>query len=221
MWKQDIEPSARARAGSLTLPPDRVFLGGGGRDPTPGTSLFSDPPRAELFRMLTPFPPSPFLPRERVCHPPIPPYPWIEFIFGRWIPSSHHNHGETTSTPFFQLYKKQYPISLQSLALQDSSLRHLLSSLGKVWGTGGKDSAIFLALVPKKRRVRAETCTHISLAKLTLFDSFPWAGPWRKKNNGTQFMTGGERTFFEEVILKKKDIDIGFFSAKNKVKAIF
>ncbi len=34
-------------------------------------------------------------------------------------------------------------------------------------------------------------------------------------------MTGGERTFFEEVIFKKKDIDIGFFSAKNKVKAIF
>jgi len=117
--------------------PGSSFFGGGGRDPTPGTSLFSDPPRAELFRMLTPFPPSPFLPRERVCHPPIPPYPWIEFIFGRWIPSSHHNHGETTSTPFFQLYKKQYPISLQSLALQDSSLRHLLSSLGKVWGTGG------------------------------------------------------------------------------------
>ena len=43
----------------------------------------------------------------------------------------------------------------------------------------------------------------------------------KKKNNGTQFMTGGERTFFEEVIFKKKDIDIGFFSAKNKVKAIF
>ena len=43
----------------------------------------------------------------------------------------------------------------------------------------------------------------------------------KKKNNGTQFMAGGEITFFEEGIFLKKDIDIGFFSAKNKVKAFF
>jgi len=196
MWKQDIEPSARARAGSLTLPPDRVFLGGGGRDPTPGTSLFSDPPRAELSRMLTPFPPSPFLPRERVCHPPIPPYPWIEFIFGRWIPSSHHNHGETTSTPFFQLYKKQYPISLQSLALQDSSLRHLLSSLGKVWGTGGEGLCHFFGTRPEKTAGEGgDVYTHF-LGQVDFIWLFPMGGTMKKKKQRYTIYDGGRENFF-------------------------